>query len=88
MNAPTPPPSPPFLPPKALTNAWSARSCLYPKEISTYLGCSTQQVINFIESGDLLAYDIGTGGRHWWRVPVEPFVRWLSRRASPVSPPR
>jgi len=67
---------------------FAGRSSLYVSEVAEKLRITEQHVRNLIDGGKLLAINVGTNERKFWRIPVEEFERFLKKNFSmdPMQP--
>jgi excisionase family DNA binding protein len=56
-------------------------------QVSTRLKISREQVDRFIKSGRLVAYDMGSGKQHHWRVAESDLRAFLNSRQSSTAEP-
>ncbi len=55
-------------------------------EVAARLKITEQHVLDLIEAGELGAIDVGGSSRHFYRIPVPEFERFMSRRNSLNNP--
>ena len=67
---------------------FAGRKTLYVSEVAKDLRVTEQHVRNLIEEGNLLAINVGTNDRKFWRIPVEEYERFLKKNFSmdPMQP--
>jgi excisionase family DNA binding protein len=49
-------------------------------EAARMLGLAPMHVRTMVERGELAAFDVGTTGKHFYRIPVEAINAWLDSR--------
>lgn len=62
-----------------LSEAFPGRKMLSVEETADYLGCNRKTITSLIESGKLVAIDIGTGRYSHYRVPIREVARLSAR---------
>ena len=67
---------------------FAGRTTLYVSEVAEKLRITEQHVRNLIDEGKLLAINVGTNERKFWRIPVEEYDRFLKKNFSmdPIEP--
>ena len=64
------------------------RRWMTPPEIAKLLGIDVHKVASWIRSGELIACNLGDGGRPRWKVSHESLERFLDvRQSRPPAPP-
>ena len=62
-----------------ICEAFPGKKMLTVEEVADYLGCHRQTITSLIESGKLVAVDIGTGRYSHYRVPIREVARLSAR---------
>jgi excisionase family DNA binding protein len=55
----------------------NGRKVLLVVEVAKLLAVTEQHILNLIDEGKLAAIDVGCRGRHFWRIPVTAYERYL-----------
>lgn len=62
-----------------ISEAFPGKKMLTVDEVSSYLGCERRTITRLIESGKLVAIDVGTGKNSHYRVPIREVARLSAR---------
>ena len=62
-----------------ICEAFPGKKMLTVDEVSNYLGCERRTITRLIESGKLVAIDVGTGKNSHYRVPIRELARLSAR---------